>query len=445
MSELWESLRVAPWLTIIVAFLVSYPMGSAIQSLTGAWWFRRGPRLLWALGSHDRAAQARQMFPTVSVVIAAHNEELVIDKAIRRVLMLDWPDVDLVVVDDGSTDGTADVVCSFFPTGKVRLLRKPVNEGKSMAVNDGTVLARGDLVLVLDADGQPEPRAIERMAQHFTFARVAAVTGNPRVSNTRTVLARLQAIEFSASVGVQRRENAIWGRLTTVSGLCVMLRREVMLGLGGFAPDMATEDIEMTWRLQLAGYEVLYEPHALFGMQVPEKVRALWKQRRRWCRGLAQVIRRHGRAALRLHNARIWVLLGTACLSLLWVHLLALWLVLSLLGLRPFGDIADRWMPALGLIAAATIVTGTLQGFVGAWLDKRDDPPIMRQMLWAPWYPVVYWIGLALVVLRDTIPGFVRKPRLATWATAPREGALATGSAADQPSPGSSSSAASAS
>ena len=434
MAELWNSLRVTPWLTLVVVFLASYPMGSAIQSLTGAWLFRRGPRRLWALGSRERELEARALFPTVSAVIAAHNEELVIDKAIRRVLALDWPDIDLVVVDDGSTDGTAAVVRQFFPTGKVRLLRKPVNEGKSMAVNDGAVMARGDLVLVLDADGQPEPRAVGRMAQHFTFPRVAAVTGNPRVSNTRTVLARLQAIEFSASVGVQRRENAIWGRLTTVSGLCVMLRREVLLGLGGFAPDMATEDIEMTWRLQLHGYDVLYEPHALFGMQVPEKLGALWKQRRRWCRGLAQVIRRHGRDVLRVRNARLWVLLLFACASLFWVHLLAVWLVITLAGYHPLGTVAGRYMPALGLVAAATIVTGTVQGFVGAWLDKGDDPAIMRQMLWAPWYPVVYWIGLALVVLRETIVGFVRKPRLSTWATVPREKDLATRGAAGQPS-----------
>src|SRR5206468_2685503 len=112
--------------------------------------------------------------------------------------------------------------------------------------------------------------ALEHMAPHFVRGgKIAAVTGNPRVLNTRTVLARLQAIEFTSTVGVQRRGDAVWGRLMTVSGLCVLFDRRVVQGLHGFAPNMATEDIDLSWRLQLAGYDVVYEPNALFGMEAP--------------------------------------------------------------------------------------------------------------------------------------------------------------------------------
>jgi biofilm PGA synthesis N-glycosyltransferase PgaC len=275
-------------------------------------------------------ARAQREFPVISVLIAAHNEELVIAKAIRRVLALDWPAIDLVVVDDGSTDGTREEVRPFVARGQARLLHKPKNEGKSMALNDGLRLCRGDLVLVLDADGQPAPDALANLAVHFLRPSVGAVTGNPRVLNTRNVLSRLQAIEFSATVGIQRRGDAVWGRLMTVSGLCVLLRRDVTASLGGFAPEMATEDIEMTWRLQLSGYEAMYEARALFGMEVPETLRTWWRQRCRWSLGLSQVLRRHALAALRPRNWRLWPVLIVGCLSIIWAHLVVLSVVLAI-------------------------------------------------------------------------------------------------------------------
>lgn len=116
---------------------------------------------------------------------------------------------------------------------------------------------------------------------------------------------------------------------------------------------------------------------------------------------------------------------SAACASLFWVHLLAVWLVLWLLQLHPLGAIADYYLPAVGLVATATIVTGTIQGFVGAWLDREDDPQLMRPMLWAPWYPVAYWIGMAAVVLRETIISLLRKPKEPSRWTVAREEELA--------------------
>ncbi|MDR0959029.1 MAG: glycosyltransferase [Propionibacteriaceae bacterium] len=415
MNDFFSVLRDYPVTTIIIAFLGTYPMCSAIQQMVTAWWYRRGRRAAWVLPTVDRETEAMRRYPTLSVIIAAHNEERTIEDAISCVLNLDWPVVDLIVVDDGSSDDTVSIVRPYALRGQLRLLRKPVNEGKALAINDGLVLARGDLALVLDADGRPERKAARFMAAHFLMPRVAAVTGNPRVGNTRSIPAHLQAVEFSASVAVQRRGDEAWGRLTTVSGLCVMLRRPVMVALGGFDPLMVTEDIELTWRLQINGYEAVYEPAALFGMEVPQTWRQLWHQRRRWARGLAQVLRRHGWAALHPSHRRMWPNLILAWLSLIWVHAEAVAILFGLIGWAIWTPVGE-WVAVLAFMAACTVVTGVAQVITGMMLDRKVDPKLFREVPWAAWYPAFYWMLMALCVLRDTIPGLVVKPRSpAVW------------------------------
>ena len=111
------------------------------------------------------------------------------------------------------------------------------------------------------------------MVPHFDGARVAAVTGNPRVRNTRTFLARLQAIEFSSIISLLRRAQRVWGRIVTVSGVVVAFRRSAVFDVGGFSPEMPTEDIELTWKLQKRFYDVRYEPRAVCWMTVPQSLR----------------------------------------------------------------------------------------------------------------------------------------------------------------------------
>jgi poly-beta-1,6-N-acetyl-D-glucosamine synthase len=413
-DALWD----APAYTLFAAFLCAYPLGSCLLSSFGALAFRsRGDPRRWRVPAPDDLERARRRYPVVSIVIPAHDEEEVIASAVRGALAVRWPEVDVVVADDGSRDGTAQAVLPFVEAGRVRLLRKSVNEGKSLAINDALPLCRGELVLLLDADAVPEPAALERMAPHFLDApSIALVTGNPRVVNTNTFLARLQAIEFSANVGVQRRGDAIWGRLMTFSGLCALFDRNAVLGVGGFAPDMATEDIDMTWRLQLAGREVIYEPSALFGMQAPESLPALWRQRKRWVLGLAQVLRRHLGRALRPASWRMWPVLAMASLSILWAHALLLAVVAWTVS-GPLGEAPPAILPFLALFGAVTVLAGIGQALLGVRLDRRYDPGLARQVPWAPWYPLVYWMLCVLLVVRGTLPGLFRRPRLATWSS----------------------------
>jgi biofilm PGA synthesis N-glycosyltransferase PgaC len=417
MTVFEEALSYSPVYTLLVTFLACYPLwGCALAGFGAiASTVRRSPKR-WYVPEQGDLEEARERYPIVSVVISAHNEETVVAGAIERALAIRWPEIDIIVVDDGSTDGTRDATRPYVADGRARLLVKPVNEGKSLAINDALGLCRGELVLVLDADGQADPAVFEHMVPRFLRApAVAAVTGNPRVLNTRTVLARLQAVEFASTVGIQRRGNAIWGRLMTFSGLCTLLDRQAVVAVGGFAPDMATEDIDLTWRHQLKGFEVVYEPRALFGMQAPETVHAWWRQRLRWVLGLAQVLRRHGLAVARPGQWRMWPILIECILSLLWAHLVIvftiLWAIAGLLGQGP-----PEFSSALALFTCIVLIAGVVQVLFGIWVDAGSDPGIKRQLPWAAWYPLAYWALSLLTVVRATIPGLVRRPSgVSTW------------------------------
>jgi len=173
-------------------------------------------------------------------------------------------------------------------------VRKLVNEGKAMALNDGLRCANGEIFLIMDADAVPDPQILKVIVPHFKSPRVGAVTGNPRVYNRGTLLCKLQAIEFTAIISLQRRSQRVWGRILTMSGVVGAFHRSAILDAGLYSPDMATEDIDLSWKLQLKHWDIRYEPRAVVWMRVPAGFRGLWRQRRRWARGLAQVLRRHG-------------------------------------------------------------------------------------------------------------------------------------------------------
>jgi biofilm PGA synthesis N-glycosyltransferase PgaC len=239
------------------------------------------------------------------------------------------------------------------------------------------------------------------------------------VLNTVNSLTSVQAVEFSSTVGILRRSHSVWGRLMTFSGLCTLLDRDAVIDVGGFAADMATEDIDLTWRLQLAGREVAYEPRALFGMQAPTTLRGWWHQRLRWARGLAQVMRRYTTTVMRPGHWRMWGVWAQCAFSLLWAHLF--------LGFGlywAFGAVFDHDPPlfgrALALAACITLVAGVLQALFGILVDRRSDPGIKRVIPWIAWFPLAYWLLSVLTVVRATIPALIRRPKLSTW-NIPRE------------------------
>jgi biofilm PGA synthesis N-glycosyltransferase PgaC len=373
------------WLAIL--YFAAYPMVTSVMWITTSMFFRNR----W---EKRLAPSPLAHHPRVSVLIPAHNEERVIGLALAAATAIDYPDYEVVVVDDGSTDGTRDIVEPYVQRGLVRLIVKQQNEGKAMALNDALPCLNGEIVLIMDADAEPAPDILQHMLPHFEHARVAAVTGNPRVKNVDTFLARLQLIEFSSIVSLLRRSQRIWGRIMTVSGVVAAFRKSALLDVGGFSPEMPTEDIELTWKLQRRFWDIRYEPHALVWMTVPSTLSTLIHQRRRWSRGLMQVLHKHRDVMLHWRYRRMWPIFIESSMSILWsacfVVLTALWLVSYLAGYPPVGahPIPNLWGMAIATLAMLQLLTGTL-------LDRRYDPGTLKYYPYAVYYPIVYWMLLA--------------------------------------------------
>lgn len=400
--DVLEWIQHQPLYTWLLVFFAWYPITTSLMWIfTAAMYFLRREREM-PEGFYDLEAT-----PPVSFLIPAYNESAHIRRSVEGMLAVDYPDFEVLVIDDGSTDDTSAQLLPLLEGGRVRLLRKEQNEGKAMALNDAIRVARGEILVIMDADARPEPDLLRYMVPHFKSARVGAVTGNPRVANKESFLAKLQAIEFTSIISLQRRAQRIWGRILTVSGVIGAFHRDALLDVGLLSPAMDTEDIDLTWKLQLRHWDVRYEPRAVVWMVVPRTLRGLWKQRSRWALGLAQVLRRHMGSALRWRHRRLWPVILESTLSVTWAYtytvFMFLWITSYALGYPPVGasPIPNWWGMLIGTVCLLQLLTGVL-------LDRRYDPAIGRYFGVAVLYPVIYWILMAVVTTWAT-------PRVLAW------------------------------
>jgi len=401
---------------VMLTFFGFYPIFSAVVWLTTS--------LVYFLGK-ERLSEEKEAGlytlpdppPMVSVLIPTFCEEKVIEATIDGALKMDYPNFEVVVVDDGSPDGTVSKIAPYVESGRVRLIRKAVNEGKAMALNDALPCLNGEIVLAIDADAVVEPRILRHVVPHFSSSRVAGVTGNPRVSNRKTLLSKIQLIEFTSIVGLLRRAQRVWGRIQTVSGVVVAFRKSALFDVGLFDPSMATEDIDMSWRLQKRFWDIRYEPRGLVFMQVPETLRGFLTQRRRWAIGLGQVLRNHAGILGRKKNLRQWPVAYESILSILWsfcfVILTSLWVFSYSIGIPPVGahPIPNFWGMT---IATACIVQLT----AGVILDRHYDRSVVAYSAYTVLYPLIYWALTSIIAFLYTPVGLLRRrPEVTRWKT----------------------------
>jgi cellulose synthase/poly-beta-1,6-N-acetylglucosamine synthase-like glycosyltransferase/peptidoglycan/xylan/chitin deacetylase (PgdA/CDA1 family) len=280
-------------------------LGSAMQVLLAVALALGLLRLLLQIGAarvHARRARRRRSqtnlhyLGLVSVIVPAYNEEANIAATVRSLYASDYPAVEIIVVDDGSTDATADIVASLNLPG-VRLVRQ-ANAGKANALNTGIVRARGDLIVLVDGDTVFEPMALGRLVQPFADPYVGAVSGNTKVANRRGLLGRWQHLEYVVGFNLDRRLYDLGECMPTVPGAIGAFRREVLYEVGGVPDGTLAEDTDLTMSTLRAGWLVRYEETAVAWTEAPATMRQLWRQRYRWCYGTMQAVWKH-RASLR--------------------------------------------------------------------------------------------------------------------------------------------------
>lgn len=229
----------------------------------------------------------------VSVLIPAFNEALVIEGSIRRVLASRDVTVEVIVIDDGSKDATSAIVrAAFGQDARVQLLTLE-NGGKARALNEGLRLARGEIIIALDADTQFEDDTIAKLARWFADETVGAVAGNAKVGNRINLVTRWQAVEYVTAQSLERRALSRFNAIMVVPGAVGAWRRAALDQAGGYPTDTLAEDQDLTIAIQRQGWRVSYDVDAVAWTEAPETFRALAKQRFRWAFGTLQCLWKH--------------------------------------------------------------------------------------------------------------------------------------------------------
>ncbi|MHB8464048.1 MAG: bifunctional polysaccharide deacetylase/glycosyltransferase family 2 protein [Acidimicrobiales bacterium] len=333
--------------------------------------------------------------PAVSVIVPAYNEEVGIAATVRSIAASTHRPIEIVVVDDGSTDRTAEIV-EGLGYANVRVLRK-ANGGKPSALNAGIAAATHDIIVMVDGDTVFEPDTITYLVQPLARPTVGAVSGNTKVGNRRGVLGRWQHIEYVLGFNLDRRMYDVLQCMPTVPGAIGAFRREALIQVGGVSDDTLAEDTDLTMATIRAGWDVVYEERAHARTEAPAAIGALWRQRYRWSYGTMQAMWKHRAAVLSRGNlGRIglpYLVLFQVLLPLL-APAIDLWALYGILFLNP--------IPVLAYWGAFN----ALQLGLGVYAFRLDGEPL-RPLWAAPIQQFVYRQLMYLVVIQSALSAVV--------------------------------------
>ena len=383
-----RTLAAARWTTSVLALLLV---------VATALFLGRMALLLVFARRHARLVRGRPpepaFTPPVSIVVPAFNEAVGIERAVRSLAASDYPDFEIVVADDGSTDGTAELV-ERLKLSAVLVLRQP-NLGKPAALNRGIAAARHDVIVMVDADTVFEPRTLGQLVQPLRNPRVGAVSGNTKVGNRHGLLGNWQHIEYVMGFNLDRRLYDVLQCMPTVPGAIGAYRRQALAEIGDISGATLAEDTDTTIALGRAGWRVAYAEEARAWTEAPSSLAALWRQRYRWCYGTLQAVWKHKAALWRPGEERIGRR-GLPYLILFQITLPLLAPLIDLFSVYGLVFLDARWVA--GYWAVFTALQLTL-----GWYAFRLDRESPRPLLAMPLQQLVYRQLMYLVVVESVL------------------------------------------
>jgi len=231
----------------------------------------------------------------VTIIIPAFNEAASISDTLRSVMEQTAPPVEIIVVDDCSTDGTCDVARSFGVT----VVRPPANTGsKAGAQNFALNLVHTEFTIAIDADTALAKDAIEKLLPAFANPDVAAACGTVLPRRIRSVWERGRYVEYLFAFAFYKQVQEQYGTPLISSGCFSMYRSVLLRDVGGFSTRSLAEDMDLTWTLYQRGYSTRFIPEAVCYPLEPHSYAFMKKQLRRWSHGFVQNLRLHWRGLL---------------------------------------------------------------------------------------------------------------------------------------------------
>ena len=386
-------------------------------------WYPAIMAMMWVLGSlifyysHERKKTLKlERTPFVSILMPAHNESSVLIPVVEQMTKLNYPEYEIILINDGSSDNTSEVMkalCEKYPCVRVVDLKK--NCGKANALYLGLIASKGEILVGVDADSYLDKDALRYMVSHFVNKnngeRVGAVTGNPRVRNRGSLLGKIQLCEYASIISLIKRTQRVLGKVMTVSGVCVAYRKRALLDCGFWDRDMMTEDIAVTWKLEKNFWDVRYEPRALCWMLVPETIKGLWRQRKRWAEGGLEVVFRHWDIFKSWRRRRMTPIyleqVASFFWSVCWLFLTVLLVISEIRGEHLYTDLIWK-SQFLSFVCLFQFVVAMI-------LESKYDKDILKSTWSVIWYPILYWYINVFITLGALFKTILPRKKLATW------------------------------
>ncbi|MGQ5576013.1 polysaccharide deacetylase family protein [Streptomyces sp. ECR3.8] len=361
----------------------------------------------------------------VTVLVPAYNEAKCIENTVNSLMASDHP-IEVLVIDDGSTDGTARIV-EAMGLPNVRVIRQ-LNAGKPAALNRGLANARHDIVVMMDGDTVFEPSTVRELVQPFGDPRVGAVAGNAKVGNKDSLIGAWQHIEYVMGFNLDRRMYDILRCMPTIPGAVGAFRKSALEPIGGMSDDTLAEDTDVTMALHRAGWRVVYAENARAWTEAPETVQQLWSQRYRWSYGTMQAIWKHRRALVDKGPSGRFGRVGLPFVSLFMIvaPLLAPLIDVFLLYGLVFGPTQQTILAWLGVLA--------IQAVCAAYAFRLDKER-MTHLISLPLQQILYRQLMYVVLLQSWITALTggrlrwQKLRRTGVVGAPVNGAVPSGQA----------------
>jgi cellulose synthase/poly-beta-1,6-N-acetylglucosamine synthase-like glycosyltransferase len=379
----------------------------------GVWDIRRRRRV-----SGPRMVGEPSLF--FSLLVAARNEERVVGRLLESFYRLNYPAdrFEVVVVDDGSEDGTADICRRFAERfGNMRFLQLRVSGGKAKALNYGMKFCRGEIVGIFDADNVVARGALANVAEYFEDAKVSAVQGSIHsINSDENMLTQFVAYEDLVRNEAFLRGKEALGLFVPLRGCVEFIRLRVLVELGGFDERTLAEDIEISARLTKLGHKVKYAHDVRGWQESPARLQQHLKQRTRWIRGYIEVAFRYSRLLTsvnrRTMDAEVTLFMPLVALASMISYWIATWTVLSS---APFGVV-------LGTFSLISMVsTSVLVILCGLALIYVSRPRSFRSLLWLP-FVFGYWSLESFLILYASLLIVFRRPR--RWVKTKRSGVV---------------------
>jgi biofilm PGA synthesis N-glycosyltransferase PgaC len=408
---------------IVLGYVFYYPLFMSSLWIVGAIFFYFKNEKPYAKYTIPPLREGEE-WEGVSILIPCYNEGQNAIETISYALNVKYPNFEVIAINDGSKDDTLEILLALAKENpKLKVVNLAENQGKALGLQAGALLAKNEYLVCIDGDALIDEYCLYWMVKHFIrYPAVGAVTGNPRIRNRTTLLGKIQVGEFSSIVGMIKRAQRSFGRIFTVSGVITGFRKAAVHEVGYWSPDMLTEDIDISWKLQRNGWDVRFEPRALVWILMPETLQGLWKQRLRWAMGGFQVMLKNFKILFMRRQTHLWGLMVEQMLSMVWAYSMVLVFVVWIMSFFvPVNYLMPSNSPILPDQSSVILISACLIQFgVSKWLDGHYDQGLGKNYFWMIWYPFFYWL-LNLFTAVSAVPKvlFSKKGR-ARWVSPDR-------------------------